>query len=144
MNPARLLVFLVLLPLLLGGCGEKSGAIKIVNKEEIEFRDEVVYLKGSVTPYTGKVYGLLDGINFEFHTKDGKIDGLWVTWHQNGQKFVQSNYRNGKQNGLESGWHKNGQKSQESSWKEGKVVEGSRKYWNNKGKPVDSLENAIK
>ena len=145
MDSLRLLVLIVTLPMLLGGCGEKGGAIKkSVNKEEIEFRGQVVYLKGSDTPYTGKIFGLLDGRNFEFHTNEGELDGLWVTWHQNGQKFVKSNYKNGKQNGLETGWHENGQKSTESNWKDGKVVEGSRKYWNSKGEPVDSQEEAGK
>ena len=45
---------LVTLPLLLGGCGEKPDG---VNAEEVEDRDGIAYLKGSDTPYTGKVYG---------------------------------------------------------------------------------------
>ena len=143
MNPVSLFLIAISLPLLLGGCGEEGGPIKkSVNKEEIEFRGQVVYLKGSDAPYTGKIFGLLDGRNFEFHTNDGKIDGLWVTWHQNGQKLVEANYKNGKQNGLETAWHENGQKASESNWKDGKVLEGSRKYWNNKGESANSLEKA--
>ena len=145
MNPARLLVLLVTLPLLLGGCGKEGGPIKkSVNKEEIEFRGQVVYLKGSDAPYTGKIFGLLDGRNFEFHTNDGKIDGLWVTWHQNGQKLVEGNFKDGKQNGLETAWHENGQKASESNWKDGKVLEGSRKYWNNNGEPVSTFLDTLK
>ena len=139
----NLFLLAISLPLLLGGCGEEDGPMKkSVNKEEIEFRGQVVYLKGSDAPYTGKIFGLLDGRNFEFHTNDGKIDGLWVTWHQNGQKLVEANYKNGKQNGLETAWHENGQKASESNWKDGKVVEGSRKYWNNNGESANSLEKA--
>ena len=143
MNPVPLFLLAISLPLLLGGSGEEGGPIKkSVNKEEIEFRGQVVYLKGSDAPYTGKIFGLLDGRNFEFHTNDGKIDGLWVTWHQNGQKLVEANYKNGKQNGLETAWHENGQKASESNWKDGKVLEGSRKYWNNNGESANSLEKA--
>jgi len=143
MNPVPLFLIIVSLPLLLGGCGEEGGPIKkSVNKEEIEFRGQVVYLKGSDAPYTGKIFGLLDGRNFEFHTNDGKIDGPWVTWHQNGQKLVEANYKNGKQNGLETAWHENGQKASESNWKDGEVVKGSAKFWNSKGEPVDSKEEA--
>ena len=54
MNPLRLLVLIVSLPLLLGGCGEApvavQKAIEGVNAEEVEEREDIVYLKGSVDP----------------------------------------------------------------------------------------------
>jgi len=40
-------------------------------------------------------------------------------------------------------WHENGQKETESNYKDGKPVEGSEKYWNSKGEPVDTIEEAI-
>ena len=51
MNPVPLLLIIVTLPLLLGGCGEKHYG---VNTEGVELRDGIAYLKGSDTPYTGK------------------------------------------------------------------------------------------
>ena len=63
MTPLRLLVLLVSLPLLLGGCGGKNEIadetqpeLEGVNAEEVEEREDIVYLKGSDTPYTGKVF----------------------------------------------------------------------------------------
>ena len=41
-------------------------------------------------------------------------------------------------------WHSNGQKEGEVNFKDGKVIEGSKKFWNSKGEPVDSLEEANK
>ena len=38
------------------------------------------------------------------------------------------------------GWHENGLKAGESNWRDGKKV--SAKYWNSKGEPVDSREEA--
>ena len=115
MNPLRLLVLLVSLPLLLGGCGEKG-----VNKEEIEVREGIAYLKGSDTPYTGKAYSLYPNGQkwLEGNYKDGKEDGLWVTLDENGQKMVEVKAKNGK--------------------------EISIKFWNSKGEPVDSLMEVIK
>ena len=39
-------------------------------------------------------------------------------------------------------WYSNGQKMLEGNWKDGNIVEGSDKYWNSKGEPVDSEEEA--
>ena len=48
--------------------------------------------------------------------KDGKGDGLMVRWHANGLKKSEANYKDGKQI--------------------------SKKWWNNKGEPVDTIEEA--
>jgi antitoxin component YwqK of YwqJK toxin-antitoxin module len=64
-----------------------------------------------------------------------------VFWYENGQKASEGTYKDGKFNGLETMWHENGQKKSEVSWKDN--VEGSAKYWNSKGEPVDSFEEAI-
>ena len=80
----------------------------------------------------------------EANYKDGKLDGLWVVWHENGQKAVEANYKDGKEEGLETQWHENGQNGIEKNYKDGTLVEGSAKYWNSKGEPVDSEEEAYK
>jgi antitoxin component YwqK of YwqJK toxin-antitoxin module len=115
MKNLLLFAVLVTLPLLLGGCGEKEISL--------EWRKDIVYLKGSDTPYTGKVS--------RFH-------------HENGQKRSEGNYKDGKAEGLWVSWHENGQKSWEGNLKEGEEVEGSAKYWNSKGEPVDTIEEARK
>ena len=61
-------------------------------------------------------------------------------WHENGQKAVEANYKDGKEEGLETQWHENGQKLAEQNWKDGEKI--SAKYWNSKGEPVDSKEEA--
>jgi len=165
MNPARLLVLLVSLPLLLGGCVEKHYG---VNTEGVELRDGIAYLKGSDTPYKGKIYelykngrklaegnykdGKQEGLTVAWHENglkkaeanfnDGKQEGLAVKWHENGQKAVENNWKYSKQEGLAVGWHENGLKAGESDWKDGKKI--SSKYWNNKGEPVDTYKEAIK
>ena len=165
MNPVPLFLIIVLLPLLLGGCVEKHDG---VNTEGVELRDGIAYLRGSDTPHTGKIYGLYkngrklaegnykdgkqEGLTVEWHEngqkkaegnwKDGKQEGLAVKWHENGQKAVENNWKYSKQEGLAVGWHENGLKAGESDWKDGKKI--SSKYWNNKGEPVDTYEEAIK
>ena len=92
MNPVPFILLVISLPLLLGGCGEKIDG---VNAEEVEDRDGIAYLKGSDTPYTGKVYGL----------------------HENGQKWIEANYKDGKEDGLEVRWHGNGKKESEKPFR---------------------------
>ena len=90
MNPLRLLVLLVPLPLLLGGCGgenepvaevkpeepvaETKPELEGVNQDELEEREGITYLKGSDTPYTGKFFEL----------------------YENGQKKVEGNIKDGE------------------------------------------------
>ena len=60
----------------------------------------------------------------------------------NGKKQWEANYKEGKEDGLVLTWHENGQKHGESHYKNGKKISG--KWWNSKGEPVDSLEEASK
>ena len=76
----------------------------------------------------------------EGNYKDDKPIGLHVSWHENGQKGIEKNYKDGKEEGLETQWHENGQKLAEQNWKDGEKI--SAKYWNSKGEPVDSEEEA--
>ena len=76
----------------------------------------------------------------EIYFKDGKEDGLWIDWDKNGQKSVEANYKDGKMDGVAVLWHKNGQKKSERNWKEGKMI--YEKFWNSKGEPVDTIEEA--
>ena len=138
-----------------------------VNQDELERREGIIYLKGSDTPYTGKVFNLYTNgqKEEEGNYKDGKEDGLWTEWHKNGQKQSESNWKEGKEDGLEvwwhengqkksevnykdgefegitTQWHENGQKKSEVSWEDGDVISDG-KFWNSKGERVDSLEEA--
>ena len=88
----------------------------------LESREGLVYLKGATKPYTGKeirYYRDKEQLQFEFNYKDGKQDGLLLQWHENGQKLSEAKAKNGK------------------------LVEGSAKFWNNKGEGVDSMKKAV-
>jgi antitoxin component YwqK of YwqJK toxin-antitoxin module len=131
MNPVPFILLAITLPLLLGGCGEKEVSL--------EWRKGIVYLKGSDTPYTGKVsrFHHENGQkSWESNYKDGKEHGLQVWWYKNGQKEIEANRKDGKYDGLEVRWHENGQKFKELYWKDDIVVPGTPKYWDSKGEPV--------
>ena len=96
------------------------------------------------------------------HWKDGKPDGRAMGWYESGkieymiihkegaqvQKHIW--YENGqkleevitKENGAQEAraWHKNGKKALEVIFKSESDENPKFKYWNNKGEPVDSIE----
>ena len=142
MNPAPLFVLAISLPLLLGGCEKFTvepvavqKAIEGVNAEEVEEREDIVYLKGSDTPYTGKVFRFHENGQMARETswKEGKQDGLGVTWYENGQKNGEVNWKNGKKDGLALHWHESGQKKGEANYKDDKR-DGLVVEWHYNGK----------
>ena len=74
--------------------------------------------------------------------KNGDLDGLSVGWYKNGEREFVETYKDGKPDGLSVGWHKNGQKKWEVKFIDGDKI--SANYWNSKGEPFDSLEEALK
>ncbi|MCP4923188.1 MAG: toxin-antitoxin system YwqK family antitoxin, partial [bacterium] len=154
MNPVPLFLIIVTLPLLLGGCGEKHEAetkpveekqqevkpeLEGVENVELRFREDIAYLKGSDTPYTGKFYELYPSgkRNWEGSQKDGKPDGLHRGWHENGQKGEEVNFKDGKLDGLAFMWHENGQKEREGNYRDGKPDGLHREWYENGQKGVE-------
>ena len=174
MNPLPLFLLAISLPLLLGGCGEKGvNYDELEQRESIWYligSDTPYTGKAYRLHENGQKWiennlkdGKGEGLWVRWHEngqkeqegniKDGKQNGLQTHWHENGQKFYEGNYKEGKRDGLFVSWHKNGQKRwwqkngqkrTELNFKDGKPDEGSIKYWNSKGEPVDSLEEADK
>jgi antitoxin component YwqK of YwqJK toxin-antitoxin module len=85
-----------------------------------------------LSPYRGSGWGALYYINRNvkglYQLKDGKKDGLFTSWHENGQKDGQHSWKDGKQDGLSTYWYENGQKRSEANFKEGKI-DGLSTYW---------------
>ena len=63
--------------------------------------------------------------------KDGKGDGLSTDWYENGQKSYEFTFKDGQPDGLWTGWYENGQKKYEHTLKDGKLI--SEKEWNEDG-----------
>ena len=64
---------------------------KVVSANELKFigeDDEIAYLSGEDTPFTGKVEDFYDNGQKveEGNYKDGKLEGLYTSWYENGQK----------------------------------------------------------
>ena len=117
-----------------GGKDESSTEVKPelkgVSVEEIEPREDLAYVKGSDTPYTGKVFALYENgqKKSEGNFKDGKQEGLFVMWYENGHKEQEKNLKDGNLHGLSVGFYKNGQKRWKVNYKNGKK-EGLEVSW---------------
>jgi len=98
------------------------GCSKPINEDSLIDRNGVKYQQDSQKPYSGKVFRLYDtGENKnEGIYKDGKLEGLWIEWHENGQKKIKVTFKDGKEDGLLTKWYENGQKRYEGTFKDGK------------------------
>ena len=93
-----------------------------IDWEDLESREGTSYLKDSDTPYTGKTYQLHPNgeKKWEKNWKDGKPEGLDITWYQSGQKWREWNFKNHKPEGKWTYWDENGLKQSEANYKNGK------------------------
>ena len=95
-------IFLILL-LLVVGCS-KPIDVTVLLKEPIDYRkmlvkdtDMIFYTKNTNKPYSGDVFSLYDDgkRRDEGGLKNGREDGVWTYWHENGQTRSKGNYKNG-------------------------------------------------
>ena len=112
MKPDHVLAALICPTLALSGCGKKE-----INIDQLDFRDNNVYLENSETPFTGSAF----------------------VFYKNGQKFQERTFNAGKATGIIM-WHTNGQKSAVITINKGDKYSFS--YWNRKGEPIDSLDKS--
>jgi antitoxin component YwqK of YwqJK toxin-antitoxin module len=77
-------------------------------------REGIYYKKFSTAHFTGKVTGLSQGT-----FKDGKRDGPWVRYFDNGQLLDKGTWKDGKKYGPWVTYHDNGQ-----LWTEGTIKDG--------------------
>ena len=98
-------------------------------------RDGIYYEKFSDVPFTGEIKGLDRG-----KLKDGKFQGSWVHYHENGQLWMKGEY-NGLQEGLWVSYWENGQLYSRGHYKNGRKY-GQWVFYNDLGSP-DKEESGI-
>ncbi len=88
----------------------------------LQDRNGLKYEVNQEEPYTGKhLKHYPNGQKkLESSYKDGKRVGSSTTWYENGQKGSEANYKNGKLDGLAISWVESGQKFTEVNYKNGK------------------------
>lgn len=70
---------------------------------DLVIRNDIFYEKFSDVPFTGKLSGKING-----EIKNGKRNGLWTVYHDNGQLHSKGKYKNGNEEGLWEWYFDNG------------------------------------
>jgi len=90
------------------------------NIDDIIERDSVHYKKYSDELVNGEVFKMFGSKKVPLGLmKEGKKDGKWTDWYENGQKSFEQTYKDGELDGLYTAWYKNGQKREEETYKDG-------------------------
>ncbi|HAQ69361.1 MAG TPA: hypothetical protein DCR48_00150 [Flavobacteriales bacterium] len=89
-------------------------------------RNDFFYKQFTDIPYTGKVTGVEQGF-----FKNGKKDGAWVGYHENGQLKYKGTFNNGKLKGAWVEYYENGQLLSKINYKNGEAEAAWAAYWVN-------------
>jgi len=93
LSPTLLICLIFLLPNLVMG----------VTFDDLVERNDRYYEKFTDVPFTGKVTGREQG-----SFKNGKRDGAWISYHENGQLRFEGKYKNGLKDGAWFSYYKKG------------------------------------
>jgi len=85
-----------------------------VTMNDLVERDGLHYKKFTDVPFDGKVTGKEQG-----SFKDGKKDGPWVRYHDNGELWSKGTYKNGEWDGPWNYYHDNGGLKRKGTYKDG-------------------------
>ena len=113
-----------------------------VNFKDLVRRDGLFFKKRTDNPYTGKSTGDEQG-----SLKDGKREGLWSSYYDEGQLSSKGNYKNGYSDGPWFHYYSNGQLQIKGNYKDGKK-EGPWVYYGFDGtvdeKRTGTYKNGVK
>ena len=107
---------------------------KEVSSDMVVERNGLTYEVNSEIPFSGKAVEFFEGGEVKSKStsyKDGKLDGVFRTWFENGQISSEDSYKDGSVT-LSKLWRENGHQLAETSWKADKV-NGIVKFWYENG-----------
>ena len=100
-----------------------------INKDILQIQrtpsgEEMSYAPNEQKPYEGWVKDQKQEQELRllwlWRMMDGKKNGKWTAWYENGQMALEGSYQEDKKNGKWTAWYKNGQMASEGSYQEDK------------------------
>ena len=85
--------------------------------KDLEYRDGFHYKKFTDVPFTGKIDGQFNGL-----IENGKREGSWVVFHQNGYLYFKGDYKNGRREGYWIVFSYDGQLWSKGKYKDGQMI----------------------
>ena len=98
----------------------------MLNFDDLLEKDGLYYEINSDVPFTGEVTGSVVG-NF----KNGKPEGEWIEYYENGGLLSKGNYKNGELDGEFLYYYENGQLKEKGNFKDGKKEGEYLNYYQN-------------
>ena len=113
------------------------------SSENLVIRDGLYYKKFSDLPFSGKVKEIrpqqtqegnqpskqVDGVHIEAEYKNGRLDGQYTSYHENGQLSRKGHYQSGKKVGEWHYYYSNGQLSMKGNYQAGERIGIWDYYW---------------
>jgi antitoxin component YwqK of YwqJK toxin-antitoxin module len=120
MKPINTLLALLFISLL----SSPSWSVTI---DDLVERNGLYYKKFTDVPFSAKVTGGSRQGSF----KNGKKEGAWVRYWENGQLKDKNNFKNGKREGTSVAYHDDGQLNEKGNYKDDKKEGAWIHYWKN-------------
>ena len=117
------------------------GFSETVSPNDLVIRNGMFYKKFTDVPFIGDVSGKQNGtiingkrdgfwesyyengqLNWKGNYKDDCLDGPWEYYYDNGQLSYKGNYIGGKEDGIFEHYKENGKFHKKEKWKNGKVI----------------------
>ncbi len=103
--------------------------------DDLVKRDGLYYKEFTDVPFTGKTTGATQGT-----IRNGKREGIWVEYHDNGQLRSKGTLKDGKWDGPWAQYHDNGQLRSKGTYKGGEK-EDDWVYYSSDGSVVETGDN---
>ena len=97
-------------------CSTVSWGNDGLTRDDLVQRNNLYFKKFSSEPFSGEISGLENGKFYE-----GRKDGLWETYHENGQLKLKITYKDRKPNGSYVRYFENGNSLAKGSYKNGEL-----------------------
>lgn len=125
-----LIIILSLILSIISFCNEK---IRILEENQIEVRELVVYEKGINSPFTGKVISRYENekLKSENSYQNGEIKGPCKVYYENGQLAGEGYFENKQLSGLYKEYYRDGKLEREGNYKDGKLEKILKVYYEN-------------
>ena len=94
--------------------------------KDLEYRDGFHYKKFTDVPFTWKIDGQFNGL-----IENGKREGSWVQYFDNGLLYFKGDYKNGKREGYWVTYNYDGKLQYITNHKNGKLEGSWVRYWRN-------------